>query len=72
MSLLNEGGWDRLLRVGVGVALLVGGLMLWSGALATGAIVLGALATLTGIVGWCPAYTLVGWSTRPVKHGGRL
>lgn len=65
MNLLNEGRWDRAARM-VGGLLLVGA---FAGGLATGTVglivaVAGVMALATGIIGWCPAYTLFGWSTR--------
>lgn len=59
MTWLNEASWDRIVRVLVGVVLLYLG---WSGTVAgtPGTIIkwLGFLPLLTGLVGWCPAYTL--------------
>ena len=55
----NMGTIDRALRVIVGVALI--------GAAATGTIGLwgyvGAVPVLTALVGFCPAYTLLGFKT---------
>lgn len=60
---LNEGTLDRALRVLVGVALLslvfAGPKTLWG--------LVGVVPLLTGLVGSCPAYTLLGISTCPVK-----
>ncbi len=63
MGLPNEGGWDRTLRSLIGLALLYAGWQVWSGPLMIGALAIGAIALLTGVVGWCPAYALFGWST---------
>ena len=61
----NEAGWDRFARVLLGVALLWLG---WSGVVAgTPGVVLkivGFVPLLTGIVGWCPLYAVLGFSTR--------
>jgi hypothetical protein len=55
----NENSVDRLIRIGVGVALL--------SQVSTGAIGawawLGAIPLLTGVVGFCPLYALLGMST---------
>lgn len=55
----NVGGIDRALRIGVGVALI--------GLAATGTVgvwgYIGVAPLLTGLVGWCPPYTLFGWNT---------
>jgi hypothetical protein len=63
-SFINEAGWDRGLRVILGIFLLYLG---WAGVV-TGipGLVLkiaGFLPLVTGIVGWCPAYSLFGVST---------
>jgi hypothetical protein len=64
-SYLNEAGWDRGLRVVLGLILLGLG---WGGAV-DGALRLvlqigGFLPLVTGLIGWCPAYALFGVSTR--------
>ncbi len=68
----NENGIDRALRLILGVALLVASFV-WLGVAAgniTGIIaaVIGAVMLITGLVGFCPAYRLVGMSTCKVKH----
>lgn len=59
----NEGGLDRGLRIVAGVALI--------GAAATGAVgawgYVGVVPLLTGLMGWCPLYTLLGVKTCSVK-----
>jgi hypothetical protein len=59
----NEGAVDRTLRVIVGVALLslvfVGPKSLWG--------LVGVVPLLTGLVGNCPLYTLLGINTCPFK-----
>ena len=55
----NEATWDRTLRVIVGLGVLslvvVGPQTLWG--------LLGLLPLVTGLVGYCPAYQVVGIST---------
>lgn len=55
----NVGGLDRIIRIAAGAALI--------GATLTGTIGvwgwLGAVPLLGGLIGWCPAYTLLGIST---------
>ncbi|MFN3738640.1 DUF2892 domain-containing protein [Hydrogenophaga sp.] len=55
----NVGGIDRILRIVVGAALIV--------AAATGTVGLwgyiGVLPLLTGLMGWCPPYALLGFNT---------
>jgi DUF2892 family protein len=65
-SFINEAGWDRALRVALGVVLLYLG---WSG-MVGGTLgwilkIIGFLPLATGIVGWCAVYELFGFSTRP-------
>ena len=62
---MNEGGLDRLLRVIVGAAILslafVGPKSAWA--------YLGLVPLLTGLIGVCPAYSLLGLSTRKPPTG---
>ena len=55
----NEGGLDRSIRVIVGLVLialtLTGRIGAWGW--------IGALPVLTGLIGWCPAYSLIGLKT---------
>lgn len=59
----NVGGIDRVLRIGAGVALI--------GLAATGAVGawgwIGVVPLATGLLGWCPAYPLFGFSSCAVK-----
>jgi len=61
----NESGWDRILRVILGVALIYVG---WSGQVAgtlgTILLVVGLIPLITGIVGWCPLYSLFHMGTK--------
>ncbi len=62
---VNEAVWDRAGRVVAGLLLLYLG---WGGVVAgtLGAVLkwLGFLPLLTGIIGYCPAYTLFGFKTK--------
>jgi hypothetical protein len=64
----NEGTRDRAIRIGVGAVLLYLG---WSGvvggALGTAIGVLAFVPLITGLVGWCPLYRVLGISTN--RHG---
>jgi hypothetical protein len=57
---INESGLDRIIRVVLGIVLLV---MYFAGTVTGGLaivfLVLGAVALLTGIVGFCPLYSLL-------------
>jgi hypothetical protein len=64
---INTAGWDRALRILLGVALLILG---WGG-FVTGTIGLvlkigGFIPLLTGITGVCPAYIPFNFSTKRV------
>jgi len=59
----NEGPLDRALRVVIGLFLL--SLIFWGPQTLWGLV--GALPLLTGIVGVCPAYPLLGISTCGMK-----
>ncbi len=59
----NEGTIDRALRIIAGLALV--------GLAATGTIGawgwIGIVPIATGLIGWCPAYTMLGINTCPMK-----
>jgi len=69
MKFLNEGQWDRSMRMLVGIVLVVAGWMLALNTLGVALFAIGAIALGTGIVGWCPVYTLVGVSTVTTPAG---
>jgi len=60
---VNVGGIDRVIRIVVGALLLIlaatGTLGVWAW--------IGIVPLATGLMGWCPAYTLLGIETRPAK-----
>ncbi|HVA95350.1 MAG TPA: DUF2892 domain-containing protein [Candidatus Dormibacteraeota bacterium] len=65
----NVGGADRAIRIVVGMALLAMGLLhVITGALAIAAFVFGAIALLTGLVRYCPAWSLFGINTISAEH----
>lgn len=59
----NVGGIDRVVRILAGVVLI--------GLAATGTVGvwgwLGALPLATGLIGWCPPYTMLGINTCSIK-----
>jgi hypothetical protein len=59
----NEGGLDRVLRIVVGVALIALTLMGTIGAWGW----IGVVPLVTGAVGTCPLYSVLGLSTCAVK-----
>ena len=64
MTFTNEGTWDRVLRFFAGIVLGYAAWVIWPGALAIVSLVIAAIALVTGLVGWCAAYALFGFSTR--------
>ncbi|MEO6598930.1 MAG: DUF2892 domain-containing protein [Polyangiaceae bacterium] len=64
----NEGTLDRLFRVALGSGLLalvvLGPRTLWG--------LLGLVPLLTGVIGFCPAYRLFGFSSHSEKPPGQL
>jgi len=67
----NEGTFDRIVRGVVGAIMLAvvalsleGPIALIEGSIAATVGVIGAFLFLTGLVGWCPAYALLGLDTR--------
>ena len=57
MGFVNEAGWERIARVVAGVALFVIGLAV-GGGWGTFLAVFAFVPLLTGLVGWCPLYSL--------------
>ena len=62
----NVGGIDRILRVVVGVVLIAlaatGTVGLWGW--------IGVVPLLTGLIRWCPLYSLFGFNSCSVKKSG--
>ena len=58
MSFVNEAGWDRIARVGLGVVLLVVGFGVVGGTGGTVLGIVGLIPLLTGAVGYCPLYSV--------------
>ncbi len=64
----NEGMADRVLRVIVGVALVALYVMgTVAGGWGLAALVVGIIALVTGVVGMCPLYMILGVSTCSAK-----
>lgn len=58
----NEGNADRIIRILLAVVIFAVGLATqsWLG-------LIGFVPLLTGLMGWCPLYSIFGLSTCPVK-----
>lgn len=58
----NVGGIDKIIRIVAGLALIAWALMggpVWAW--------IGVVPLATGLIGWCPAYTLFGMNTCPLR-----
>jgi hypothetical protein len=58
----NVGGFDKIARIVIGAALILGALLgygvwMW----------IGVVPLLTGLMGSCPLYSLIGLNTCPLK-----
>jgi hypothetical protein len=69
MTFVNEASWDRIARVVVGVALFVAGLAI-GGGWGTFLAVFAFVPLLTGLVGWCPLYSLLHIRTNRDRSAG--
>ena len=67
----NESDLDRAIRAGISLTALSTGLALGGILTPVGATLLGvsAVAGVTAATGYCPLYTVLGVSTRPVPAG---
>jgi hypothetical protein len=52
------------MRILVGLALAYGALVTWPGMTSAVFVVIAAVALVTGVAGWCPAYALFNITTR--------
>jgi hypothetical protein len=68
MSILNEGGIDRTVRVLAGIGLLslvfVGPQTMWGW--------IGIVPLATGLIGWCPLYAVLGMNTCGTKSNRKV
>ncbi|MHA7851674.1 MULTISPECIES: YgaP family membrane protein [Roseovarius] len=62
----NVGGIDRALRILVGAALIAGFALNQEGAYSW-LYLIGIIPLVTGILGTCPAYSIFGFNTCPLK-----
>ena len=60
---INEGGIDRIVRIVAGLVLIglayTGTVGMWG--------YIGVVPLATGLIGWGPAYTMLGMNTCPMK-----
>jgi len=67
MFSVNEGTFDRILRIVVGLALLAWFFMDQGMGFWHYAKLIGVVPLVTGLIGSCPAYSLFGISTCPMR-----
>ncbi len=66
----NVGGVERPIRIVVGIVLLGVGAFAGLPPVGTGiALVVGTVMSVTGVIGFCPAWTLLGINTCQTKKG---
>ena len=67
---INVGGLDRVIRVVIGLVLIALGLFhVLTGTSALVACVVAAIAIITGVVRFCPAWAMFGINTTRSKTG---
>ena len=60
----NVGATDKIIRIVAGIVLIIMGILyskIW--------IIIGLIPLITGLIGFCPLYTLLGINTCKVKTG---
>jgi len=68
-ALRNLGHHERIIRIGIGLTLLaLSGFSMLPGWGDLVLMVVGLVALLTGIIGYCPAWHAVGINTRKIEH----
>lgn len=74
---INEGRWDRTIRIVIGLALGYASWSVWpadanflsmAGAVSFISLVIGIVAFVTGAVGYCPVYQVFGVTTNKRLH----
>jgi len=69
MEYTNEAGWDRALRVVLGLIMIyLGWFVLGDGLVAAAFKIFGFVPLITGVIGWCPFYSLLGLATKRVRR----
>lgn len=59
----NVGGMDKIIRILAGIVLLALAIM----GIGAPWTYIGIVPLVTGLMGWCPAYLLIGVNTCPLK-----
>lgn len=64
---MNEGTTDRIFRIVVGLIILSAYFWLPVPAPYIYAVAIGFIPLLTGLIGYCPVYSILGFSTKPAR-----
>ncbi len=64
----NEGNLDKNIRKVAGVLLIILGLTVFTGTLKIIALVLGTVILITGLIGYCALYSILGINTCNIKN----
>ena len=74
----NIAGWERVLRLLIGIGLLAAAVLFFQGtdvfgyrAIAIAGALLGADLAVTGAIGFCPLYHKLGWGTAAPPSGAK-
>ncbi len=62
----NEGTFDRVVRVVAGLIVLIVSMMFLSGTIQVVGYIVAGIGLVTGVVGYCGLYSVLGISTCPV------
>ena len=69
MEYTNEAAWDRALRVVLGLIMIyLGWFVLGDGLIGAAFKIFGFVPLITGVIGWCPFYTLFGLDTKRIRR----
>lgn len=63
----NESRPDRIVRIVLGIGLLYAGVFYLTGTTQMVALILSVIALITGIVGFCGLYSMLGISSKKLK-----
>jgi len=64
----NESTTDREIRVIIGIVAFAAGRFVFTGTISTVLFVIGAIAIITGIIGFCGLYAILGISTKKTDN----
>jgi hypothetical protein len=64
----NESKTDRTIRIVIGMVGLIAGYWMFDGTAETIAYVIGVVGLGTGLLGFCGLYSILGFSTCPIKR----